>query len=73
MCIRDSPLYFYVKSLHIHLIPGIREYVAEFTSDRAWGDDGYLVDKGMIPMPQAERSEFKTAAMNLRTVKLASS
>jgi len=68
----SRPLYFYVKSVHIDLIPGIREYVAEFTSDRAWGDDGYLVDKGMIPMPQAERFEFKTAAMNLRTVKLAS-
>ncbi len=68
----SRPLYFYVKSAHINLIPGIKEYVAEFTSDRAWGDDGYLVDKGMIPMPEAERFEFKAAAMELRTVKLAS-
>ncbi len=68
----SRPLYFYVKSAHIDLIPGIKEYVAEFTNDRAWGDDGYLVDKGMVPMPEAERSEFKTAAKELRTVKLAS-
>ncbi|MDE0309337.1 MAG: substrate-binding domain-containing protein [Acidiferrobacterales bacterium] len=65
-------LYFYVKSAHINLIPGIKDYVAEFTNERAWGDDGYLVDKGMIPMPEAERSEFKTAAKELRSVKLAS-
>ena len=68
----SRPLYFYVKTAHLDLIPGIKEYVAEFTSDRAWGDEGYLVDKGMIPMPEAERSEFKTAAMELKTVKLAS-
>ncbi len=64
-------LYFYVKSVHIDLIPGIKEYISEFTSDRAWGDEGYLADKGMIPMPEMERQEFKTAAMNLTTVQLA--
>lgn len=63
-------LYFYVKSDHMNLIPGIKEFIAEFTSDRAWGEEGYLVDKGMIPMPEAERQEFKTAAMNLITVQL---
>ncbi len=68
----SRPLYFYVKTAHVDLIPGIRDFVAEFTSDRAWGEEGYLVDKGMIPMPEAERSEFKTAAQELRTVKLAS-
>lgn len=63
-------LYFYVKSDHVNLIPGIKEYIAEFTSDRAWGEEGYLIDKGMIPMPEAERLEFKTVAMNLITVQL---
>ena len=64
-------LYFYVKSDHVNLIPGIKEYIAEFTSDRAWGDEGYLVDKGMIPMSAEERSQFKTAAMKMTTVRLA--
>ncbi len=48
-------LYFYVKTAHIGVIPGIEEYVAEFTSDKAWGDEGYLTDRGMIPMPPEER------------------
>ena len=68
----SRPLYFYVKTTHIDLIPGIKEYISEFTSDRAWGDDGYLVDKGLIPMAEVELSKFIAAAMNLMTVQLAS-
>ncbi len=64
----SRPLYFYVKSAHVELIPGIKEYLAEFTSDRAWGEDGYLVDKGMIPMPTAERSKFADDAMNMTSL-----
>ena len=30
-------------------------YLNEFTSERAWGEDGYLAEKGMIPLPIAER------------------
>ncbi len=68
----SRPLYFYVKSAHVDVIPGIKEYIAEFTSDRAWGEDGYLVDKGMIPMPSSEQNQFRAAAMELTTVQLAS-
>ena len=52
-------LYFYVKKAHIGPIPGIREYMAEFTSDKAWGEDGYLADKGLIPMPDSERATWR--------------
>ena len=45
-------LYFYVKKAHVGVIPGIKEFVAEFTSDRAMGEDGYLADKGLIALPQ---------------------
>ena len=30
-------LFFYVKKAHVGVIPGIKEYVAEFTSEKAWG------------------------------------
>ena len=46
----SRPLYFYVKKAHIGVIPGIAEYLAEFTSEGAWGEEGYLADKGMIPL-----------------------
>ena len=58
----SRPLYFYVKSAHIDKIPGIREYVAEFTRDETWGEEGYLVERGMVPMPDMERAIFSSDA-----------
>jgi phosphate transport system substrate-binding protein len=50
-------LYFYVKKAHVGSVPGIEGYLAEFTSEKAWGDEGYLADKGLIPLPDDMRSE----------------
>ena len=68
----SRPLYFYVKKMHIGAIPGIKEYLDEFTSEKAWGFDGYLADKGMIPMPDAERRMFNIDAENLSILNLIS-
>ncbi len=62
----SRPLYVYVKKGHIGAIPGIKEFMAEFTSEGAWGDDGYLADKGMIPMKPAERAQFKADVDSLK-------
>ena len=64
------PLYFYAKKAHVGVIPGIAEYIAEFTSDRAWGEDGYLADKGLIPMPEAERRDWRTKANGLQNLSM---
>lgn len=61
----SRPLFFYVKKEHIGQIPGIKEYMAEFASEKAWGTNGYLVDKGLIPMPDAERKEMAKRAAEL--------
>ncbi len=61
----SRPLYFYVKKAHVSVIPGIKGYLAEFTSDKAWGDEGYLADKGMIPMQEEERAKFAADVKNL--------
>jgi phosphate transport system substrate-binding protein len=55
----SRPLFFYVKKAHADVIPGIKEYLQEFTSEKAWGPDGYLSEKGMIPMPDAERAKYR--------------
>ena len=52
-------LWFYVKNVHAAVIPGIKEYVMEFTSKRATGEDGYLISKGLIPLPSAERMKYQ--------------
>jgi phosphate transport system substrate-binding protein len=54
----SRPLYFYVKKAHIGTIPGIAEYLKAFSDEKAWGPEGYLTDKGLIPMPDDEREKF---------------
>ena len=49
-------LFMYVKHQHIGVVPGIAEYMTEWT--KHWDDDGILADAGMIPMPTAEREEM---------------
>ena len=61
----SRPLFFYVKKAHVGTIPGIEEYLAEFTSDKAWGDEGYLTDKGLIPMPEDMRAKVAKSAKAL--------
>jgi|TARA_R110000851_G_scaffold181511_1_gene329369 phosphate transport system substrate-binding protein len=61
-------MYFYVKKAHVGVIPGIKEYVKEFTHDRAWGDEGYLADKGLIPSPKNERMKWAENAKSLNSM-----
>jgi phosphate transport system substrate-binding protein len=66
----SRPLFFYVKKAHVGSIPGIKEYLAEFTSEKAWGPDGYLAEKGMIPMPDAERKQFASDVSSLKNLEM---
>ncbi|MCI0655265.1 MAG: PstS family phosphate ABC transporter substrate-binding protein [Methylococcaceae bacterium] len=61
----SRPLYFYAKKSHIGVIPGLQEYMSEFVSDKAIGEEGYLSDRGLIPMPEEKRDEFSEAVKNL--------
>jgi phosphate transport system substrate-binding protein len=61
----SRPLYFYVKKAHVGVVPGIQGFLNEFTSEKAWGEEGYLAEKGMIPLPDAER---KAMAVNTRNL-----
>ena len=67
----SRPLYSYVKKAHVGKIPGIDGYLAELTSDKAWGDDGYLTDKGLIPMLEEERMKFASDVKTLAPLELA--
>lgn len=64
----SRPLFFYVKKAHVDVIPGMKGYLAEFTSEKAWGPEGYLADKGMIPMPDAERKTYAANVAALKTM-----
>tara|TARA_B100000768_G_scaffold58434_1_gene56548 strand:+ start:287 stop:1315 length:1029 start_codon:yes stop_codon:yes gene_type:complete len=56
-------LYLYVKHAHVGVVPGIEEYMAEWT--KHWDEDGVLAENGMIPMPTAERAAYAKAMKTL--------
>jgi len=59
------PLFIYVKDAHVGTVPGVAEFVREFTSDRAIGEDGYLAEIGLIPLPPGELAEVRQATSRL--------
>jgi phosphate transport system substrate-binding protein len=67
----SRPLYFYVKKAHVDVIPGMRGFLQEFTSERAWGEEGYLSDRGLIPLDQDERAEIAATVRNLTPLAVA--
>jgi len=66
----SRPLYFYVKTAHVGVVPGIAEYLAEFTRESTWGDEGYLTEKGMIPLDEAKRAETSSDVKKMRNLEL---
>lgn len=63
-------LYFYVKKEHVGAIPGLAEYVAAFTAESAWSEDGYLAEKGLIPLPDEERKAVSASANALTPLEM---
>ncbi len=59
-------LFVYAKKEHVGVIPGMEEFIAEYTSDAAWGPEGYLADKGLIPLPDDARA---TSAEDAKALK----
>lgn len=57
----SRPLFFYVKKAHVGVIPGIKEYVEEFLSEKAIGENGYLAEKGLVPLPKEEREKVRSS------------
>lgn len=66
----SRPLYFYVKKAHIGRVPGIKEYLEEFTSKKAIGEEGYLVDRGLIPLSEEEYEQVSEDVKNLKNLSL---
>jgi phosphate transport system substrate-binding protein len=64
----SRPLYFYVKKAHIGVIPGLHEYLLEFTSEDAIGPEGYLIDTGLVPLDDESRARVSSDAKNLTTM-----
>lgn len=66
----SRPLYFYVKKAHVLEIPGMTEFLNEFTSKKAMGQEGYLTDKGLIPLDQDKYKKVKKDVLEMINVEL---
>ncbi len=66
----SRPLYFYSKNAHVKSIPGMQPFMLEFVSEQAFGEDGYLVDKGLIPLSEAGRKAMREAVQKLKKLEL---
>lgn len=63
-------LYFYVKKAHVGKVPGLKELLQEFTSDSAAGEEGYLADRGLIPLPEEKRAIVRAKALSLTPLEM---
>ncbi|HEX7026553.1 MAG TPA: substrate-binding domain-containing protein, partial [Gammaproteobacteria bacterium] len=66
----SRPLYFYVKEAHMGRVPGIKEFLEEFTGERAIGEEGYLVDRGLIPLSEEEYQKVVDDVENLNNLSM---
>lgn len=55
-------LYIYVKKNALAAKPNLQAYVRAFVSDAASGRGGYLLERGLIPLPPGEHEAQKAAA-----------
>lgn len=60
-------LFVYVKQQHVAVVKGIKEFMTELTSPEAMGDDGYLVDAGLIPLLPEEQAHERTVVESIKT------
>jgi phosphate transport system substrate-binding protein len=65
----SRPLFVYAKKAHIGVIPGMAEFVAEYVSGKAIGEEGYLADKGLIALPGEDAKMSAAAAVAMETLK----
>ena len=56
----SRPLFIYVKNAHRGVIPGLDEFLAEYVSEEAFGEGGYLSERGLIPLDEARREEVRS-------------
>ena len=66
----SRPLYFYVKNSHVGQVPGMLEFLKEFTSEDAMGEEGYLTDKGLIPLGEEKLDAIRKSVLSLTELKL---
>ena len=62
----SRPLFIYIKKAHIGVIPGLREFVDEYVSEKAIGEEGYLAERGLVTQPKPDLVKTRADVKALR-------
>lgn len=62
-------MYVYFKKAHVGVIPGLDKFAAEYVSDKAIGEDGYLGAKGLVTLPKEELEKIRPAILAMEPMK----
>ena len=65
----SRPLFVYVKKAHIGVIPGLKEFMAEYVSDRAIGEEGYLTDRGLVALEKSSLTKVRADVNSMKNFK----
>jgi len=61
-------LYVYLKKQHVGIVPGIDKFAAEYVSQKAIGEDGYLAKKGLVTLPKAQAEQVRNAVKDMKPI-----
>lgn len=66
----SRPLFIYVKLAHANVIPGLKQFIAEYPA--GWSKGGYLTRRGLIAAPDDVRAKNAEIAQKLTPMDTAS-
>ncbi len=62
----SRPLFIYIKKAHIGVIPGLKEFVDEYVSEKAIGEEGYLSERGLVTQPKSDLAKTRADVKSLK-------
>jgi len=63
------PLFVYFKKQHIGVIPGLKEFMEEYVSNKAIGEEGYLSDRGLVSLDKSDLAQTRNDVKVMKNFK----
>jgi phosphate transport system substrate-binding protein len=69
----SRPLFIYIKNAHRGVIPGLDDFVREYTTEAAMGEGGYLSERGLVPLSKERRGTVRANVLDGKSMQAPSS
>ena len=60
------PLFIYFKVQHMDVIPGLKQFMKLYVSNKTMGKRGYLMDLGLVPLDTETFAAMKTRVKSIK-------